>query len=337
MSDYTMAVDVAGYSFSGKSAVYDMLSNFSNTTGHGVDFEFDLLRSRGGILDLQDSLVRNWGLVRSSVSIRDFRRLTYFLGGNRRLLDRFFRGGPQYGEKFANFDALVSDYVRELTTDCWEGYWPYLDFCEGWLVILFNKYASKLYSRKSHVYLSRLDENEFLKITSRFLDRLVVNGCDMNSNVLLLNNCCDPSNPDSSLILFSNAVSIVVDRDPRDIYLSALKAIDPEVGRAAVGRDVDTFITRFKVLRSSLAIDSPLVLRVSFENLVYDYDNTKRRIVEHVGADLVGVEDPKCSTFDPAKSAFNVGQWKNNNVYNRHRTEITKIESELASYLTHYK
>lgn len=336
MVDSVRVVDIVGYSFSGKSAVYDLLSSFSNTTGHGVEFEFDLLRSRGGILDLEDSLVRNWGLVRSSVSIRDFRRLTYFLGGNGRLLDRIFRGGPQYGVKFANFDALSSDYVSELTIDCWEAYWPFLDFSEAPLVLLLNKYASKFYSRKNKVYLSRLDEDAFLKLTSKFLDRLVVAGLDTDSNVLLLNNCCDPSNPDSSLRLFSNAVSVVVDRDPRDIYLSTLNANNPEVGRAAIGSGIDTFISRFKVLRSSSAVDSPLVLRMSFEDLVLDYDNSKRRIVEHVGADLVGVEEPNRASFDPSKSASNVGQWKKNDVYNKYRGEIIKIEKELANYLTHY-
>ena len=336
MLNSAKVVDIAGYSFSGKSAVYDMLSSYSKTTAHGVEFEFDLVRSRGGILDLQDSLVRNWGLVRSSVTLRDFIRLTYFLGGNGRLRDRIFRGGPQFGVKFPNFDSIVREYITALTTDSWRAYWPFLDFAEGRVVFLFNKYVSKFYSKKNDVYLSRLDEENFLQITSNFLDRLIAAGLDTNSNVILMNNCCDPSDPAPTLSLFSDAVCIVVDRDPRDIYLSAFNARDPDVGRAAIGNGIDTFISRFKVLRASSSKDSPLVLRIAFEDLALDYDNTKQRIVEHVGADLIGVDDPKCSSFDPDKSAANVGQWRKNSVYHKHRAEIIKIESELGSYLTHY-
>ena len=100
----TSVLDISGYSFSGKSAVYDLITSYETASTHGVEFEFDLIRAKGGISDLCDSLAINWNIVRSSVAIRDFRRLSYFLGGEGTIADRIFRGGPQYGRVFKDFD-----------------------------------------------------------------------------------------------------------------------------------------------------------------------------------------------------------------------------------------
>lgn len=336
MTSNPRMVDLSGYSFSGKSAVYDLLVRYSGVTGHDLEFEFDLVRCRGGVLDLYDSLTQRWNLVRSSVAVRDFKRVAYFLGGDTGLVDRLLRGGPRYGCYFSEFDRIMEDYVGELTIDSWSCYWPFMDYPEARVFAVVNKLLGKIWRHESVVCLARWDESEFVGTTRRAMDRLIVNGLKGSAEVLLLNNCCDPSDPGPTLRLFSNAVSIVVDRDPRDIYLSALNASNPEVGRAAIGGGIDSFISRFKVLRASSASDSSLVLRISFEDLVLNFENTKRLIVEHVGAELVGTEDPLCAGFDPVRSSENVGQWRSNSVYNRHRAEIIKIEKELGSYLTPY-
>jgi hypothetical protein len=46
-------VDLSGYSFSGKSAVYDLLQEFEGYKMQGKEFEFDLLRCPGGLLGRQ--------------------------------------------------------------------------------------------------------------------------------------------------------------------------------------------------------------------------------------------------------------------------------------------
>ena len=44
-------VDLSGYSFTGKSAIYDFLTDYSNVKAHGVETDFDLFRSKNGILN----------------------------------------------------------------------------------------------------------------------------------------------------------------------------------------------------------------------------------------------------------------------------------------------
>ena len=89
MNTSNRVVDISGYSFSGKSAFYDFLTDYKFVKGLGVETEFDLIRSKNGILNLYENVVENWSLVRSSVAIRDFKRLVYFLGGERKLLDGY--------------------------------------------------------------------------------------------------------------------------------------------------------------------------------------------------------------------------------------------------------
>ena len=92
----TSVLDISGYSFSGKSAVYDLITSYETASTHGVEFEFDLIRAKGGISDLCDSLAINWNIVRSSVAIK-FSPSGYFLGV-KAPSNRIFRGGPQYGQ-----------------------------------------------------------------------------------------------------------------------------------------------------------------------------------------------------------------------------------------------
>ena len=71
-------------------------------------------------------------------------------------------------------------------------------------------------------------------------------------SIILLNNAFETTNPLMSHQFFDNAKSIVIDRDPRDIYLSAKSTgitNGVNVGETAVGGSVENFIIRFKLYR----------------------------------------------------------------------------------------
>jgi hypothetical protein len=102
-------IDLSGYSFSGKSAVYDLLSEFEGYGNHGKEFEFDLIRTSNGILDLYNQLVLNWSPVRSSEAIRAFNDLIVSYGGDGSLISRLTRSGRHYDKLFPDFTKASND------------------------------------------------------------------------------------------------------------------------------------------------------------------------------------------------------------------------------------
>ena len=69
-------------------------------------------------------------------------------------------------------------------------------------------------------------------------------------------------------------------------------------------------------------------LLVKFEELVYNYDETARRITEFVGFDP-SAHIKKHTKLDPSKSQKNIGLWKNCSKVE----EIKYITDNLKDYL----
>ena len=103
-------IDFSGYSFSGKSAYYDLVREFDTTKSYLREFEFELLRVPGGILELYSNLTYNWSPIRSSESIREYIKLIKKLGGNSNLLSRLSNNGNRYDEFFPEFTKLSRIY-----------------------------------------------------------------------------------------------------------------------------------------------------------------------------------------------------------------------------------
>ncbi|MBQ3693640.1 MAG: hypothetical protein II884_02570, partial [Synergistaceae bacterium] len=104
---------------------------------------------------------------------------------------------------------------------------------------------------------------------------------------------------------------IVADRDPRDNYADLILA-NWGIGREfAKSRDVRKFIEIFRGLRRSnnqMKEDSD-VLMLRFEDLIYHYDESLKRIAEFAELDLNDHVN-KREFFNPDVSIKNVGMWK---------------------------
>ena len=103
-----------------------------------------------------------------------------------------------------------------------------------------------------------------------------------------------------------SALQICVYRDPRDQFLSAFRW-----GLNYLPRDIDGFVTFYhkEHLQELFAEASPYRLMVRFEDLVLNYDETVRRIMDFCGLDPADHMAPK-AVFDPAASAVNIGAYK---------------------------
>jgi hypothetical protein len=329
-----MIVDVSGFSYSGKSAFYDLLAKSDGLKGFGVEFEFDLFRVQGGVLDLYQALCVTWSPVRSSEAIRRFARLVHYLGGKRTLYDRLVRHGSHYDLFIPDFTEKSYRFIDDLVLAKWNGEWPFSAFNESHAVSILKKNLRRLgIGDAEEIYLSSFSSDAFKLISRRYIKGLFE--CfDKGYCGVLTNNCFEPFDPLCSMEFVSDARSIVVDRDPRDIYLSAtinriVNGVD--VGGAVVGGDVESFIKRFLVYRSNVSgSESPRLLRTSFENLIFNFDSELERL-KRLLSPLPLDWGLIAKSFDKLSSKRNVRQWlkPESSVY---INDIKKIELKLSEY-----
>lgn len=115
---------------------------------------------------------------------------------------------------------------------------------------------------------------------------------------------------------------IVVVRDPRDQFLSIYRRDITWWLRSA--KDIkDHHINRL----SEFPEDNPHRIIIRFEDIVLNYEHTKRRIMNFLGLKSENHVAPK-SIFDPSISVTNIGAYRK-----FHRQEyIQEIEKELGEY-----
>ena len=116
MAKLIRIVDVSGYSFSGKSALVQLLQEFERAVGDDVEVEFDFLRAPGGMLDFYSSTAgsEQWSPIRASEAVNKMYRLIHAMGGGRSLTDRVSRGGPSYDFFYPGFTENARHFMRSL-------------------------------------------------------------------------------------------------------------------------------------------------------------------------------------------------------------------------------
>jgi hypothetical protein len=330
-----MVIDLSGYSFTGKSAYYDLLSSSHNICAFGVESEFELIRVQGGIIDLYQALCISWSPIRSSEAIRNFKRLIRYLGGRRSIIDRFLRHGSHYDSIINNFTEKSEKFIDQLIIAQWEGEWPFANLNESHALTIFKKHLKRIgIGKRETVYLSSFSEKKFIEICNSYICELFEDCYDPNRQGLLLNNCFEPFDPLLSMKFFPNARSIIVDRDPRDIYISASKARivnGVDVGGAVIGGGVENFIERFLIYRNNVSqVLSPNLMRTNFENLILNNRNEIERLSDFL-TPLKLDWSAKGQNLNIERSGKNIRQWMQPD-NKKYRNDIKLIEDRLSDY-----
>lgn len=138
------------------------------------------------------------------------------------------------------------------------------------------------------------------------------------------------NNPQSCFKYFDNPYAIVVDRDPRDIFVFGRTVlIKGTAGHIMPLNNVKDFVVYYRAMRENQPYKekNDRILLMRFEDLVYNYDNATSKLREflHLGEN----PNPK-SIFDPSLSIANTQVWKR---YPEFQKDIEYIESELKEYL----
>ena len=328
-----------GYGFTGSSAVTNIIEEFENVKSLSDDFECTFLHEVDGIRDLENTLQEGHRL-KVDLAIKRFLRLADTLN-KQRSYKKYFNG---------NFLQHTAAYIDSLCTAQWQGNWH-----RGADTIQYSKEDLLHHNLAKQVFLHEFSyfryslfepnswhpdyhmrntsyyaffDNSFYAKTQKYVRTLLTEVSRHSHTQHIVIDQFFPAYNIAAYLNYAPATkTIIVDRDPRDMYVLNKSAW----GEAYIpSHDVNTFINWYKGIRFSQKKEAELgnVLLLHFEDLIFRYEDTLQKIQQFLQfTDEAHIKKQQC--FNPAKSIANTRKFKN---YPQWKEDIAKIERELADY-----
>ncbi|SPE20442.1 hypothetical protein [Latilactobacillus sakei] len=331
-------ISCASYYGSGSSVVTDFVSEFDGVYSF-TNEEFRFVQDPDGISDLEYNLVENFNRHNSGHALKRYIKLVDFYKGNllSKRYEQFFNG---------NWEKYSDIYINELTDFKYHGWWQYDLLDRGSFYYFRKRLVNKLlhltawrnqpersYNSMKNVitYGSHPSEDKFLNVTREYLDGLF-GSVSNNAATVMVDQIVPPSNLCRYLRYFNEIQVVVVDRDPRDLFI--LEKYKWQDG--VIPTDVETFCKWYKYTRSHREyenLDTPNVKLINFEDMVYRYNETAKVLEDWLGLDA-SQHTKKKTIFNPEQSEKNTRLWKNEKYIDN---DIKYIEEHLSSYLYNYQ
>lgn len=328
-----MIAGVCGYGFTGSGAVLDLLQEFDEVAV-GQDFEFSFLYDPNGIIELEHRLVtRPIRYYSADAGIKSFIKMM-----NSHDLKRTLKKAMPIKQ----YNNILQSYLSDLIVYTFDGcLWHYDRRQCGRIKYFFKYFLGGKYLRifdvlhlkqpqkffNDKLYLTVHDER-FYTATQRFTSNLIDVVCNTRKGIIALDQPFPSNNPKSCYKFFDQkCVAIVVNRDPRDLYLLLkMKSRGWEL-RFTPTNSVEDFILYYKNQMDVIQNYKQDVLYIQFEDLIYKYKSTCEAVKNFLG--IKNHVFPK-RYFNPDISIANT---QLNLRYPEFGDDIKKIESELSLYL----
>mgnify|MGYP003972036993 CR=1 FL=1 len=331
------AILVSGALNSGMSVVTDLLKECdsyfnldpqdeSRDDGKGA-LKFYLIQPRDGIMNMESVLVDNWTDINPDYAIRRFQKLVEVLG---RPHSKLFRLGGDFNSKLSSqFVKLSNEYIDNLIDYTHQSHNIFRRMELNWINNLFQKFKNRIGLSKGYESLTThisCPGDSFIPITRKYFNDLfshIAEGKNIDHMVLLVPGAIS-FHPQRCMNYFHSAKCIIVNRDPRDMYLSARES-------TYLPRDLDHFIKWYKLMRVKSQKNEECennILRIQYEDMVFNYEHSINRIFSFLSIDQSSHSFPR-KYFDPDSSKKRIGKWKK---YDR-KNEIEKISHDLKEYL----
>lgn len=341
---------IQGYGFSGSSLIRDYIYEFNNIS-HLNNHEFNLCRSSGGIYELGLLIEKAWFWSLDSYVHRFYQLIDY-------LYEKIFK--EILGEEFKNISydfinkiieyKIKSSFMQFTPNEELRNPRKYVDkkqkdyryYLKKYLFKALNKYLLddfceelKEFNYHTDIYIcKRMMFDEYIQIAKQYLID-IFNLFPENKKIALVHPCnLINSKIDPSLEYYdSNFKVIVVDKDPRDIFVAMQSKFELNpTSYLQYYSDVDRFIYDFKVSRKYHEHNMKVLADKGFfltcEEFIQNYDEISKKINEFLELDS-NLHTKKCELFNPEISIKNVASFKNY----KNLKDINKIELNLTEYL----
>ena len=330
-------VITTGYMGSGSSAATDLISEFRGYDFNNGDFEFVLLHCPDGLFDLEDKLLLGNTAIRSDEAIHRFLECAKTLYDTKNYWPGMYkkRVSTSFFDVTSKFVDSICDFKFDESV-----YWYYQQLPDGICLQLKNygnRIVSKLFKKNAkpvlkykQMFVSYPESDNFYKAARAYLSEFYsLLGYDKHN--LLLDQFLLPHNLYRIDRYFdSNVRVIVVDRDPRDVFVLNKYVWLKNNCPVAFPLDVEDFCRYYKKMRNAeKTSEDSRILRLHFEDMIYRYEDTLTRIYDFLDVGSVDHIHFK-EKFKPEVSINNTQLFKRlNNVEN----EVKIIEKELPNYL----
>lgn len=314
---------MAGFGCSGSSLVVDWAGRFSDC--HVFPGEFDLFRRTDGVLDLRRTLTSQPGIFSANVALRRFGKFVSMMA---RPHDLAF-GRDVEAVTYPGFEAHLHAFLdglialRHPAPKTADWIMQHSEADPPGRSRLFQRARSTsepkrtiarmvlrlrglpLPERETEIWIPRvLSAEEFDDYARPFLDDMAAR-IAREKGFLVLDQAFMPSNVEDGLNLFSDGLGIVVHRDPRDVFMSGLKADRDWLPTGSA----EDFAAWFKIAVPKIALNDARIFVIGFEDLVTAPDRAFAALGEFTGLDA-GVEHLQTARELAAQSQGNVGKWK---------------------------
>lgn len=325
-----------GYMGSGSSAITDLISEFKDIDTDFGTHEYVFMHTPGGLFDLEDKLLVGNNAIRSDEALHVFRDTMSML------YDKKYWWVGNYKETFGEpFLDITDSFINSIITSKSDQYWYYQENTNTkmWFKLVYrrimkiltlNKFKGEKPLLYKTMWLSLVDGSTFYRAAKKYLNELfLLIGLDKRD--IILDQLLLPFNLHRFENYFEeNVFVIVVSRDPRDTFIINKYVYNNRNEGVPYPTDVYDFCKYYSAMRKSeKPCDSKQVIRLSFESLCYDYENTLDDLINKIG--LQNHEHiNRLDNFDPERSIVNTQLFVGRKEYQK---EIDVITEQLSEYL----
>lgn len=329
-----MVIGVCGFGSTGSGAVVDYLREFSAEVSAGKNMEMSFLYEPDGILDLEYNLIKQpIKFYNGDAALKKFYKLVHSYDLKR------------YTKKYMSYKSFIDicdEYINDLIETKWTGgLWAFDRrqvsamgyFLKYFLGHKYLRIFDKFHIEQPQHFLGHkmyvpIHDERFYIATKKFTQRLLDLQCDHSKKYIVLDQPFPANNPSLCFHFFNDKCkAIIVNRDPRDLYIVSKKNQCGWELRFTPTYSVRDFVVYYRDLMHTRADRQENVLNIRFEDLIYKYDESTKTINEFL--DLHNHLEPR-RRFNPSVSIANTQMILR---YPELQKDIEFIEKELKDYL----
>lgn len=325
-----------GYMGSGSSAITDLISEFRDCQNEFKSYEYVLLHCPNGLFDFEDKLLIGNNAIRSDEAIRSFETQM------KKLYNKKFWWVGNYQKIISpNFMKITEEYINNIQEFNFPGYWYTHEEVNTKMffkllvrkplkILTRNKVRfNKILKYSDGMRISYVDSKKFYEESHKYIYKIIEEISKGKENIIL-DQFLLPFNLFRVDNYFDDKLRvIVVARDPRDVFIINKYIWQQKQICVPFPLEVNEFCNFYKKMRESeKECTSNKVLRINFEDLIYNYDTKIKEITKFLGfkeSDHIN----KKTRFIPEMSIKNTQLFRKE----EYGEECKVIEKELKKYL----
>lgn len=324
-----MIIGSCGYGATGSSVLTDLLKEYDDIQIYD-SFEFTISYRVDGLEDLEYHLMKQYAKNSSG----DY------------AIKRFLKQAKCYKTPLINkpcngnlYYQLSEDFIKEIVQIEYKGV-ETADMLTGNIIrdifafaskkILMPKVIERITKKPSFIWPCRtlyysISPENFYTAAKKYTHRIIeAMGADF-SKPICLDQPFEGNNPEQSFAFFEDPYAVVIDRDPRDLFLAGKYSKDPNF-KFTPKDDVQAFVIYYKNMRKKHK-SNERILHLRFEDLIYEYDTSVAQLEEFLH---LGEHKRPRELFNPARSINNTQLIR---LHPEDKENIEFIERELKEFL----